>query len=90
MSQKDQVSLLLYIKTILQDLVYINSIIATELINLTENTAAMRHGEDFLKNSSCIPQHNDLKEKIIDIVKKYKSNPKDHTSLEKHVLKHLE
>jgi len=33
----DSTSVLLYIKQMLGDLIYINGIIATELINITEN-----------------------------------------------------
>ncbi len=86
----DQISLLLFIKKMMADLIYINGVIATELIRITENTAAMRHSEDFLKGSNCITEHMDLSKKIVDIVKKYKDKPEDHSSLVKHVLKHLE
>ena len=34
----------------LADLIYINGIIATELINVTENTATIRRGEEFLNS----------------------------------------
>jgi len=87
----DQTSVLLYIKQMLGDLIYINGIIATELINITENTAATRHGEDFLNKSQCIPEHQQLKKNIINIVKEYKRQPQAFIEiLEKHVLKHLE
>ncbi|MFX1276142.1 MAG: hypothetical protein ACFFBP_01760 [Promethearchaeota archaeon] len=87
----DQTSVLLYIKKMLGDLIYINGIIATELINITENTAAMRHGEDFLNKSKCSPEHQQLKKSIINIVKEYKRQPEEFINiLEKHVLKHLE
>jgi hypothetical protein len=86
----DSVSVLLYIKQMLGDLIYINGIIATELINITENTAAMRHGEDFLAGSQCTNEHDQLKSNIINIVKNYKRKPEDFVEiLEKHVLKHL-
>lgn len=87
----DQASMLMYIKNMLGDLIYINGIIATELINMTENLAAMRHGEEFLNKSPCIPEHNNLKNHIINIVKNYKRTPENFIEdLEKHVLKHLE
>ena len=87
----DSTSVLLYIRQMLGDLIYINGIIATELINITENTAAMRHGEDFLEKSPCISEHNQLKRNIINIVKNYKRTPEGFIEiLEKHVLKHLE
>ncbi|MFX1237220.1 MAG: hypothetical protein ACFFAS_01730 [Promethearchaeota archaeon] len=87
----DSTSVLLYIKQMLGDLIYINGIIATELINITENTAAMRHGEEFLNNSQCRPEHDQLKKNIINIVKTYKRTPEEFLKvLDKHVLKHLE
>ncbi len=87
----DQTSVLLYIQHMLGDLIYINGIIATELINITENTAAMRHGEDFLAGSKCTQEHDQLKKNIVNIVKNYKRKPEDFIEiLEKHVLKHLE
>lgn len=86
----DSLSLLIYLKNMLADLTYINGVIATELIKITENLAALRHGEEFLKNSECIPEHENLNKKIIEIIKKYKPRPEDFESLEKHVLKHNE
>ena len=87
----DPTSVLLYIKQMLGDLIYINGIIATELINITENTAAMRHGEDFLANSQCIDEHDQLRRNVVNVVKNYKRKPEDFIKiLEKHVLKHLE
>ncbi|MHA1343033.1 MAG: hypothetical protein ACTSQG_03550 [Promethearchaeota archaeon] len=87
----DQAKLLLFIKNMMSDLIYINGIIATELINITENLAAMRHGEEFLEKSPCIPEHNELKRYVVNIVKNYKKTPENFISkLEKHVLKHLE
>ncbi len=84
----DLIGVMLFIKNMLSDLIYLNGIIVTELINITENTAAIRKGEDFLKNSACIAEHNELKAKVIEIVKKYKAKPEDHEILEKHVIKH--
>jgi hypothetical protein len=84
----DLIGVMLFIKNMLSDLIYLNGIIVTELINITENTAAIRRGEEFLQDSTCISEHNELKAKVIEIVKKYKDRPKDHESLEKHVLKH--
>ncbi|MFX1314898.1 MAG: hypothetical protein ACFE9T_03480 [Promethearchaeota archaeon] len=84
----DQISLLLYIKTMLADLIYINGVIATELIKVTENTATIRHGEEFLRTTNCLTEHQELNEKIIEIVKKYKSKKEDFIGLERHVMKH--
>jgi len=73
----------------LADLIYINGIIATELIKVTENTATIRRGEEFLSNTSCLAEHHELNKKIIDIVKKYQNKPTDLAILESHILKHL-
>ncbi len=85
----EQNSILLYIKNMLSDLIYINGIIATELIKVTENTAIIRHGERFLDKSSCLTEHHELEKSIIEILRKYQKKPSDLEGLEKHVLKHL-
>ncbi|MFW9939782.1 MAG: hypothetical protein ACFFFT_01985 [Candidatus Thorarchaeota archaeon] len=84
----EQIAILLYIKNMLSDLIYINGIIATELIQVTENTATIRHGEKFLNKTTCIAEHNQLNKKIIEILKKYQRTPEDLEGLESHVLKH--
>ncbi|TFG00339.1 MAG: hypothetical protein EU541_02635 [Promethearchaeota archaeon] len=80
--------LLMYIKEMISDLIYVNSVIATELTKITENLAAIRHGEDFIKKSKCIPEHEEINRSIMNIVRKYKKMPKDYKNLEKHVLDH--
>jgi hypothetical protein len=84
----DQIKILLYIKNMMADLIYINGIIATELIKVTENTATICHGEEFLEKTSCLAEHNQLNKKIIEIVKKYQKTTEDLAGLESHVLKH--
>ncbi len=89
----DQIKLILYMKDMFSDLIYINSVIATELVKITENLAALRHGEDFLKKSGCLQEQNNLNKDIIDILNKYgKLNDEIDRKirLEKHVLSHLE
>ncbi len=81
----ETLALLMYIKNMLSDLVYLNGVIATELTKITENLAAIRHDEDFVKNSNCLPEHEAINRSVINIVKKYKEMPKDHQDLEKHV-----
>ncbi len=93
MHMSDQLKLGLYMKNMFSDLIYINSIIATELIKITENLAAMRHGEEFLKKSSCLREHDALNREILGILDKYNKAPNEinrKESLEKHVLNHLE
>jgi len=85
----EQTSILLYIKNILADLIYVNGVIATELIKITENTATIRRGEEFLDKTSCPAEHHELNKKIIEIVSKYQRKTEDTTILASHVLKHL-
>ena len=87
----DQLKLIMYLKTMISDLVYINSIMATELIKINENLAALRHGEDFLKESSCIDEHSAISKHVIDIIDKYNKSSSEierKEDLEKHVIKH--
>jgi len=86
----EQIAILLYIKNMLADLIYINGIVATELIKVTENTATLRHGEEFLKKTTCLAEHNQLNKKIIEILEKYQKSPDDIAGLASHVLKHFE
>ncbi|MFX1498683.1 MAG: hypothetical protein ACFFBH_14260 [Promethearchaeota archaeon] len=87
----DQIKLLLYIKNMLSDLIYINSIIATELIKVTENVAAQRYDQDFLKQSRCVEEHNKLNKGILDVLEKYYKAPDENERLKNlmnHALKH--
>ena len=87
----DQLKLLLYMKTMFSDLIYINSIIATELVKITENLAAIRRGEDFLEKSTCLTEHDDLNQEIINILDKYNKTSEEVIRIErlkKHILKH--
>ncbi|MFX0103901.1 MAG: hypothetical protein ACFE75_00215 [Candidatus Hodarchaeota archaeon] len=85
----EQTSILLYIKNMFIDLIYINGIIATELIKVTENTATIRHGAEFLNETGCLSEHHELNKQIIEILKKYQKLPTDLAALEAHVLNHL-
>jgi hypothetical protein len=91
MNMSDQLKLILYIKNMISDLIFLNSIIASELVKITENLAAMRHGEDFLEKSSCLSEHNEINQEIINIVNKYNKEESDlsrRKALEEHVIKH--
>ena len=88
----DQLKLVLYMKNMFSDLIFINSIIASELIKITENLAALRHGEDFLEKSPCTLEHNELNQEIVNILDKYNKTTEEIIRLErvkKHVLKHM-
>lgn len=86
-NMSEQTAILVYIKNMLADLIYINGIIATELIKVTENTATIRRGEEFLKKTTCIAEHDQLNQKVIDILIKYQKRPGDLAGLDDHVLK---
>jgi hypothetical protein len=70
----EQIAILLYIKNMLADLIYINGIVATQLIKVTENTTAIRHGEEILNKTTNLAEHNQLNEKLIEILKKYQKS----------------
>lgn len=72
------------LKELLRDLVWLNGVIATELIRITENTAAILMGKD--STSPCGPQHAKLNEQIIEILEKHL--PEKIEILKGHVLKH--
>lgn len=67
---------------ILKDLVKINSIIATELIQLVENSSSQLRGKI---PETCIDQHLKIRKDIISIAEKW--NP-DCEVLREHNLKH--
>ena len=88
----DQLKLVLYMKNMFSDLIYINSVIATELVKITENLTALRHGEDFLKKNTCLQEHKGINKDLINILNKYgKLNDEIErkTRLEKHMVKDL-
>jgi uncharacterized protein YcsI (UPF0317 family) len=67
---------------LLQDLIKINSIIATELIQIVENSSRQIRREI---PESCIKAHAGLRKEIIEIAEKWH---KDCALLRKHNLKH--
>ena len=88
----DQTKVVLYMKNMFNDLLFINSVIATQLVKITENLTALRHGEEFIKRSTILQEHNNLNKDIINILDKYGklSDEIDRKiRLEKHVFKHL-
>lgn len=72
------------LKELLRDLIWINGVVATELIRITENTAAILNGKKTV--SACGPQHTKINEQIIEILEKYL--PEKTSTLREHVLKH--
>jgi len=58
-------------KNMFNDLLFINSVIATQLVKITENLTALRHGEEFLKKSTILQEHSNLNKDILNILDKY-------------------
>lgn len=72
------------LKQLLKDLIWLNGIIATELIQITENTSrAIRGGE---LPEGCKVAHAELRETAIEILRRH--CPDNAESVAKHVLKH--
>ena len=67
---------------LLKDLVKINAIIATELIQLVENSSRQIRGEI---PDTCIDQHLNLRSEVIEIAEKWNKNCE---VLRAHNLKH--
>jgi len=72
------------ITQLLKDLIYINSVISTELIKITENISAIRNQAPPPK--TCIEEHSIIEKKIVEICEKY--HPDAISTLKQHVLKH--
>lgn len=68
--------------TLLRDLVWLNAVIATELIQITENVSSMLRQSP--PPESCIRDHNRLREEALRIAEKY--NP--GTGLREHLTGH--
>ncbi len=71
------------LKELLRDLIWLNAVVATELIQLVENSSASLRGSVPQK---CLLQHRELRQDAIKIVAKH--CPHKESSLEKHVLGH--
>lgn len=69
-------------KEMMRDLLWLNSVIATELIQITENTSQILRKEDIPQ--TCRLEHIELKKVAMDIADRYKPG----TELRKHLEKH--
>lgn len=67
---------------LLKDLVKINAIIATEMIQLVENSSKQLRGDI---PESCIIQHSELRKEIVELAEKWNNNC---DILRSHNLKH--
>ena len=70
------------IKEMLGELLWLNSVIATELIQITENSSQILRKVDIPE--SCRIEHGKLRAAALDIAERYKPN----TGLKEHLLKH--
>ncbi|NMB78236.1 MAG: hypothetical protein GYA23_03995 [Methanomicrobiales archaeon] len=69
-------------KEMLADLIWLNAVIATELIQITENTSQILRKSP--PPESCIVEHNDLRRTALAMAEKYRPG----TKLGQHILKH--
>lgn len=70
------------IKQMLADIVWLNALIATELIQVTENTSAILRKAPLPE--SCLQDHNALRATALAIAEKYRTD----TTLARHLGKH--
>ena len=70
------------IKEMLADLIWLNALIATELIQVTENTSAILRKSP--PPESCLVEHDALRKTALSIARRYSKN----TMLEQHLNKH--
>ncbi|MDD1695786.1 MAG: hypothetical protein LUQ54_02700 [Methanoregula sp.] len=70
------------IKEMLADLIWLNALVATELIQVTENTSAILRKA--APPESCVKEHNALRETALLMAEKYRPG----TILAQHLGKH--
>lgn len=69
-------------KEMLADLIWLNAVIATELMQITENTSQILRKSP--PPESCIVEHQDLRKTALAMAEKYRPG----TLLGQHILKH--
>lgn len=69
-------------KEMLADLIWLNAVIATELIQITENSSQILRKSP--PPESCLVEHNDLRKTALAMAEKYRPG----TMLGRHILKH--
>jgi len=70
------------IREMLADLLWLNAVVATELIQITENTSAILRKSP--PPDSCLRDHNDLRATALAIAQRYKPG----TALPRHLGEH--
>jgi hypothetical protein len=66
----------------LADLIWLNAVIATELIQITENTSVILRKSP--PPESCLAEHHELRKTALHMAEKYRPA----TALGRHLLKH--
>ena len=74
------------IKELLKDLILLNSIIAVEALQITENTSKIARNSDEVP-PQCIKSHGELRSKLMEILEKY-FEKEQYKALSDHVKKH--
>jgi hypothetical protein len=69
-------------REMLADLIWLNAVIATELIQITENSSAILRKSPPPK--SCLAEHNELRKTALAMAEKYRPG----SMLAQHLLKH--
>jgi hypothetical protein len=69
-------------REMLADLIWLNAVIATELIQITENSSAILRKSP--PPESCLVEHNELRKTALAMAEKYRPG----TMLGQHILKH--
>lgn len=72
------------LREMLADLIWLNGVIATELIQITENTSRALHGGQLPEG--CRTAHGELRERVVEILRRH--HPEGAESVASHVLKH--
>ena len=74
------------IKELLKDLILINSIIATEALQITENTSKIaRNSQEVPK--ACLKSHGALRKQVIEMLEKYFTK-ENLSNLSNHLIRH--
>ena len=83
----DLLQLLMYMKNMFSDIIYINGVIATQLTQIVEKLSVHNDVIDSLKDNKSNSEHNQLILNVLEIIKKYKGNTEEFKTLESQILK---
>ena len=73
-------------KDIIKDLILVNSIIAIEALQITENTSKIARNSNEVP-PQCVKSHGEIRIKLMELLEKY-FDKEQFKSLSDHVLKH--